>query len=146
MAKCVDAMVSSRSDLSVYWYDGVHVDSSIVPALTWLSPVVRYGLSEMGGIGVGMKLKRWGPSDQRSSRGSDEGVARGDLGIDDPGVLAARIFALAEPWRGRFIGYIADAAGYRNGRGAKPSQAQVARWLRDRRLFRQVKAMVDTWT
>ena len=99
----------------------------------------------MGGISVGMRLKRWRLSDQRSSRESDEGAAREDLGPDDPGVLAARIFALAEPWRGRFIGYIADAAGYRNGRGAKPSQAQVAGWLRDRRLFRQVKAMLDTW-
>lgn len=92
-----------------------------------------------------MRLKEQWNSDRHSY---DEfgGRSDTDLRTDDPEALAVRIFALSEPWRGRFVGFIAHSVGYRNGHGAGPTQAQVATWLRDRRLFRQVKTMVDTWT
>lgn len=57
---------------------------------------------------------------------------------------AETICSLEEPWRGRFVGYVARRLG-RDGR--QPTREELARWLSGNPvLTRQVALMLWRWT
>lgn len=61
--------------------------------------------------------------------------------------LTERMFALREPWRGRFLELTANLAtgGAWNGRG-EPIREDVEAWLRgDLRLYRRVRLLLSAW-
>ncbi len=60
--------------------------------------------------------------------------------------LADRVFALREPWRGRFVDYIAFRATGEARQGQRPPRAQLAVWLTNERLHRLVWELLHTWT
>jgi len=58
--------------------------------------------------------------------------------------LTDGVFALDEPWRGRFLNLI---AAYAQAYDAQtPSRDDVRIWLRDERLHRQIWLMLRAWT
>lgn len=57
--------------------------------------------------------------------------------------ITEQIFALDEPWRGRFIEYISIHV---NGGGWPVDQSRVNAWLRDPILRRMVEALLRAWT
>ncbi len=62
----------------------------------------------------------------------------------NPKSVAARVFALDEPWRGNFLAYIAAQMG-RNGN--EPSEEELAAWLaEDPVLCRHVRLLLYVWT
>lgn len=58
--------------------------------------------------------------------------------------LAARLFALEEPWRSRFLELIAAHAEISS--PADLTEDVVADWLRNQSLYKQVRLMLRTWT
>ncbi len=74
------------------------------------------------------------------------------LGISTPSVdlhhacyLADAIFALEEPWRGRFVELIARRVRGWEGLAHSPSRSEVARWLCEPRLYNLIRLMLRTW-
>lgn len=64
--------------------------------------------------------------------------------------LAQRVLALDEPWRNRFLTFIAGqepVSGWPNGHPRIfPSPIEVALWLCDPGAYRRIGIMVRTWT
>jgi hypothetical protein len=64
--------------------------------------------------------------------------------------LAQRVLALDEPWRNRFLTFIAGhepASGWANEHPRRfPSPVEVALWLCDPRAYCRIGTMVCTWT
>jgi hypothetical protein len=59
--------------------------------------------------------------------------------------LADRVLALREPWRSRFVDYMAFRVCAGSGAGQCPSRSQVAVWLTDERLHRLIWELLRTW-
>ncbi len=57
--------------------------------------------------------------------------------------ITEQIFALDEPWRGRFIAYI---SAHVNGDSQPVDQNRVNAWLCDPILRRMVEALLRAWT
>ena len=57
--------------------------------------------------------------------------------------VAEQIFALDEPWRGRFIAYIKTHV---NGDCLSVDESRVNVWLRDPLLRRLIEALLKAWT
>lgn len=58
--------------------------------------------------------------------------------------LTQVIFSMEEPWRSRFLVWLSDRAN--GGCGTRlPSQRQVAVWLDDEALSREVAVLLDKW-
>jgi len=62
----------------------------------------------------------------------------------DPEAVAAALFDLDEPWRSRFLAYVAMRTG-RDGR-RPPAQEELARWLEDRQVCALTARMLARWT
>jgi hypothetical protein len=58
--------------------------------------------------------------------------------------LAQVIFSLEEPWRSRFLLWLSERANGGSGRRL-PSQRQVAIWLDDMDLSREVALLLNKW-
>ncbi|MGC9523501.1 MAG: hypothetical protein ACP5HG_16700 [Anaerolineae bacterium] len=76
----------------------------------------------------------------------------GELESDTPMVnllharcLADGIFALDEPWRGRFIELIARRARGWDDLAHMPTRAEIARWLCEPRLYNLIRLMLKSW-
>jgi hypothetical protein len=60
--------------------------------------------------------------------------------------LIEDLYALREPWRGRFLNLVAHLATGGQGDGCAPGREQVVNWLwADPRLCREVKLLLDAW-
>lgn len=63
-------------------------------------------------------------------------------GVDS---LTERLFALEEPWRSRFFALLATWAGDCVPEGHLPARAQVAAWLWDPYLYRDIIRLLRLW-
>lgn len=59
--------------------------------------------------------------------------------------IVDELFSLNEPWRSRFLDLIADWAAQDSGR-QPPTRRQVASWLDDCGLYRDVARVLRTWS
>ncbi len=59
--------------------------------------------------------------------------------------LAESLFALEEPWRSRFLSWVACRAGGRAALDSIPTQSQMADWLRDCEVYRDTVALFRAW-
>ena len=59
--------------------------------------------------------------------------------------VAEHVYALSEPWRGRFLDLIARSA-CDDRAGDQPSEEQVLVWLCDEELNEQIRLMLRSWT
>ncbi|MGD1995682.1 MAG: hypothetical protein PVH62_02805 [Anaerolineae bacterium] len=59
--------------------------------------------------------------------------------------LAARLVALEEPWKSRFLGLVADWATGQDWDGRLPTQKEVVKWLGDWALYRRVALLLKIW-
>ena len=59
--------------------------------------------------------------------------------------LADRVLALDQPWRSRFIDYIALRAGPALAADQRPSRSQLALWLTSQRMYRLVLVLLRAW-
>lgn len=59
--------------------------------------------------------------------------------------LTDALFSLDEPWRSRFLTLVATRATRWAWDEQSPTHDQVAVWLGDRSLFREVSLLLDTW-
>ena len=60
--------------------------------------------------------------------------------------LADALFSLAEPWRSRFLTFLAERATRWAWDGGAPSRQQVAGWLGDASLFEVMALMLYRWS
>jgi hypothetical protein len=67
------------------------------------------------------------------------------LDIDRGYELADRILALGEPWRVRFVDYIATRAGNDIAGDRPPTRSELAAWLTNQRLHHFVCALLRAW-
>lgn len=62
-------------------------------------------------------------------------------------VTSQQIFALAEPWRSRFLQLLANwSADTPESDEVSPSPYQVKRWLSDPQLCSKIMALLRTWS
>jgi hypothetical protein len=59
--------------------------------------------------------------------------------------LAEILFALDEPWRGRFLELVANKATGWRWEGLSPTRAEVETWLSDSALCRSIGQLLNTW-
>jgi hypothetical protein len=59
--------------------------------------------------------------------------------------LAEALFSLAEPWRSRFLAFLAERATRWAWDGGTPSRQQVAVWLGDSSLYEVMALMLCRW-
>jgi hypothetical protein len=59
--------------------------------------------------------------------------------------LAEALFSLPEPWRGRFLIFLADRATRWAWNGRTPTRKEVADWLGDDHLYEALALMLYTW-
>ena len=60
--------------------------------------------------------------------------------------LANALYALDEPWRGRFLELVAEMATRGGWNGRRPKRDDIVSWLStDHALFRQTERLLDTW-
>lgn len=65
---------------------------------------------------------------------------------DTDDLLTAALYSLAEPWRSRFLAWIAGYATRCRWGGRQPTQAEVANWLGTcPALCEQVRLMLAAW-
>jgi hypothetical protein len=55
------------------------------------------------------------------------------------------LFSLDEPWRSRFLALVARTAIGESWNGSLPERTQIATWLRDLRLYRDVTRLLEAW-
>ena len=60
-------------------------------------------------------------------------------------MLTDTLFSLDEPWRSRFLALVARTAIGDSWNGSPPKRAQIATWLRDLRLYRDVTQLLEAW-
>jgi hypothetical protein len=65
--------------------------------------------------------------------------------VKGAGSLAESLFRLPDPWRDRFLTLVAFRAVGRVNDGRPPSQEEVAAWLADLKLYREVTLMLSSW-
>lgn len=56
------------------------------------------------------------------------------------------IFSLEEPWRSRFLVWVADRAGRQITDTRTPTPEQVTTWLDEHNLSQKVQALLAVWT
>ncbi len=60
--------------------------------------------------------------------------------------LTEALFALEEPWQGRFLTLVANLSTNWTWNGRRPEQKDVTAWLRaDPDLCREVTSLLDAW-
>ena len=59
--------------------------------------------------------------------------------------LAEALFGLAEPWRSRFLRFLADRATRWAWNGRLPTRQEAAAWLGDDHLYEGIALMLYTW-
>lgn len=59
---------------------------------------------------------------------------------------ARTILGLEEPWRSRFLIWVADRAGQSVPNKQLPTSEQVANWLDEQDIYPKVKALLAVWT
>jgi lysyl-tRNA synthetase class II len=59
--------------------------------------------------------------------------------------LADNLFSLEEPWRGRFLTFVAKQSTRWVWNGRLPTRDEVAAWLGDEGMFEVVTSLLDTW-
>ena len=60
--------------------------------------------------------------------------------------LAETLFALDEPWQGRFLDLVANLATNSVWDGRRPTREEVTVWLSaDLNLYQEVKLLLDAW-
>lgn len=60
-------------------------------------------------------------------------------------LLAENLFSLADPWRDRFLTFVAQRALGQTWNGQLPTQKEVATWLDRDNLRRTVALLVSNW-
>jgi hypothetical protein len=60
-------------------------------------------------------------------------------------VLAENLFSLADPWRGRFLTFVAERALGQAWDGQLPTKNEVVTWLDRDNLRRTVASLVSNW-
>jgi len=70
-----------------------------------------------------------------------------DMEIERPQAykLAEDIFSLQEPWRGRFLTYVARRAAGEPMAPCSLTEEEVIGWLHSWPVYRDVKRMLDVW-
>ena len=60
-------------------------------------------------------------------------------------LLAENLFALNEPWRGRFLTFIAERAQHGEWPGVSPTKEEVSNWLHNKDLNQTVTTLLNVW-
>ena len=66
-------------------------------------------------------------------------------GVETADSLADALFGLAEPWRSRFLTFLAERATRWTWDGRPPTRQQVAGWLCDSSLYEVMALMLYRW-
>jgi hypothetical protein len=59
--------------------------------------------------------------------------------------LIEGLFALQEPWRGRFLTLLADRVEGWMPDDRPPTREEIAAWLNDLSLYREIALLLSTW-
>jgi hypothetical protein len=66
--------------------------------------------------------------------------------IETADSLADALFSLAEPWRSRFLAFLAERATRWDWDGRPPTRQEVAMWLGDSALYEVMVLMLHRWS
>jgi hypothetical protein len=60
-------------------------------------------------------------------------------------LVAESLYSLTNPWRDRFLTFVAERALGRDWDGRLPTEGEVTRWLDKESLCQTVTLLLDTW-
>jgi hypothetical protein len=64
---------------------------------------------------------------------------------NSPEMLADNLFSLTDPWKGRFLAFVAQRAMGQSWNGQLPSEQEVTNWLNKEGLYQAVTLMLQSW-
>ena len=65
--------------------------------------------------------------------------------IETTNLLTENLFALNEPWRGRFLTFVAERAQHGEWQDVSPTREEVSIWLHNEELNQTVTTLLNVW-